>query len=224
MPQAKQKTAWLAGSTGLVGRHLLRSLLDSADFTTVVALVRRPLDWSHPKLHAAVVDFDKLDEGTSLPTPTAVFCSLGTTIKKAGSKEAFRKVDYEYPLRLAKLARQAGAPEFSIVTSVDADPKSRNFYLRTKGELEEAIGKLGFPALRIYRPSFLAGDREETRAGESIGIAIASALSFALVGPLKKYRVIDASDVALAMVIASGKGRTNGTRVYEHHEIREVLK
>lgn len=219
MSQKESQTAWVAGATGMVGNHLIRELLSAPSYGSVVALVRRPLEYSHPKLHAVVVDYNKLAEAP-LPHPDVIFSALGTTIKKAGSKDAFRKVDFEYPLRLAKLGRTAGATKFLLVSSVDANPKSGNFYLRVKGELEDAISTLGYSSFRIFRPSFLVGERQESRMGENLGVMMAQGFAFALNGPWRKYRAISAEVVARAMIVAAGKAP--GKRVYEYRDMRAL--
>lgn len=208
----------IAGASGLVGGFCLRALLDSPDFAPVVSLGRRPLDLAHPKLEQRSVDFGTLAELGDL-TGAAVFCALGTTIRKAGSKEAFQQVDYAYPLRLAQVARRCGATSFTLVSSVGADASSGNFYLSVKGKLERELGSLGFPSLHILQPSFLMGDRHESRPAEKIGIAIARALQFTLAGPLQKYRPVEASEVGGAMVNAVRR-ETAGAKRYQWREIR----
>jgi uncharacterized protein YbjT (DUF2867 family) len=203
----------IAGASGLVGGFCLRELLDSPEFAPVISLGRRKLDLSHAKLDQRTVDLAAVYELGDL-NGGAVFCALGTTIAKAGSKEAFRKVDYEYPLRLAQTARRSGASSFVLVSSVGADASSRNFYLSVKGSLEQQLYALGFPSLHIFQPSFLMGHRPESRLGERVGIAIARPLAFLLAGPLRKYRPVDARDVAHAMVHAV-RHEALGTRVYQ---------
>ena len=203
------KTAWLAGATGLIGGHLLPLLLERYD--RVVAFTRRPLPLHNDKLVVASIDTLNADGPVD-----DVYCALGTTIRKAGSEEAFRQVDLELPLRLASAGLQHGAKRFLLVSSVGASAQSGTFYLRVKGELEDRLAALGFEALHIYRPSFLIGNREEQRTGESAGIVLAKAIAFALVGPLRNYRAIEAETVAKAMVNASGTGR----RVYHYDDIR----
>src|SRR5258708_2620144 len=179
-------TALILGSTGLVGGHCLSRLLATSHYERVVAIVRRPLP-THPKLTQLVTDFEKLDKLEPCPI-TDVYCALGTTIKKAGSQEAFRKVDYDYPLQLAEWAIRMGAKQFLLVSSVGADPKSASFYLRVKGELESAVSKLPYEAVHIFRPGVLLGERPETRPMERFAIKVLTACQFALVGGLRKYR------------------------------------
>src|SRR4051794_37156765 len=220
MPSSR--TALVAGGTGLVGSFCVEWLLADAAYGSVITLVRRPPIFSPPKLDPRVVDFDKVSE---MPTTTVdqVFCALGTTIRKAGSQEAFRKVDYEYAVKLAGWAIRAGASQFGVVSSVGADAKSSNFYLRVKGEMEDAVSALPFQSVHIFRPSILMGSRAETRPGEAIGIRLARALQFAMVGSLRRYRPIDAMTVAAGMVAAATKG-SPGKHVYEHDEIVRMTK
>ncbi len=196
----------IAGASGLVGGHLLTLLLQ--EFDQVAAVTRRPLGVSAPNLR-------EIAFGDPLPALDAAFCCLGTTIKKAGSESAFRRIDFDAAVAFARTSRAAGASSFAIVSSVDASPASSNFYLRVKGETEAAVVALGFERVTILRPSFLLGDRSESRPGEKIGIVIASALGFLFVGPLRKYRAVNAELVAAAML----KDGWNGVRILEYDEI-----
>lgn len=195
-----QRTAILAGATGLVGSHLLAQLLDSPQYSRVTAITRRPLGRTHPKLQELTGDAGRIPE---LPPADDVFCALGTTIRKAGSKAAFRQIDHDYPLALARLSASAGATQFLLVSSVGADRKSGNFYLHTKGELENELQALPFRSLHLFQPSFLVGDRKENRPGERLGIALSKVLSPLLVGALRKYRPVQVNVLARAMVAAA---------------------
>src|SRR5437899_3089226 len=170
--------AIIIGATGLVGQECLRLLL--ARYDSVTALVRRSTGRLHPRLTERMMDFERLDT-IEIPKGAHVYCAIGTTIKKAGSEAAFRKVDYDYPKLLGQRAAEASGSRFAIVSSVSADAHSNNFYLRVKGELEDALREMPFEALHIFRPSFLAGDREEKRSGEKAGIVFAKALGVLLV-------------------------------------------
>lgn len=189
------KTALLLGASGLVGSHLLQQLLGDARYETVVALVRRPLDLHHPKLRQEIIDFDHPDpekiKGDDL------YCALGTTLRKAGSKEAQYRIDCIYPYEIGRIGRQNGVQQYLLVSSVGADAKSSNFYLRTKGELEEKLMALDFKTFVAARPSFLLGERNEFRLGEKIGIVLAQTFAFLIP---KKYRGIQASQVATALI------------------------
>ncbi|MEZ5362663.1 MAG: NAD(P)H-binding protein [Bryobacterales bacterium] len=196
------RTAWIAGASGLVGSHCLRLLLARPEYDQVISLVRRPSGVSHPKLQEIIVDFRDL-ENLQAPKPDDVFCALGTTIKKAGSREAFRRVDAGYADALAVKAAALGAKRFLLVSSVATDPRSPNFYLRVKAEAEAAVAAQPFEMAGMLRPSFLMGDRAESRLGERIAIPLARAFAFLLFGPMRIYRAIEAKTVAEAMVGAA---------------------
>jgi len=197
------KNALLAGATGLVGGYLLRRLLAHPSYARVEILVRRELPIRDPKLTQRIVEFARLGAGAQGVAPDDVFCCLGTTIRKAGSEEAFRRVDYDYPLVLARLAKAAGAGKFLMVSALGADLKSAVFYNRVKGEVEQAIAAIGLPAAYSFRPSLLTGPRAEHRPGEKIGIAVGKLIAPLLIGALRKYRPIHADTVAAAMVYAA---------------------
>lgn len=215
------KTALLAGATGLIGNHCLHFLLEDMNYSTVVALVRKKLPLEHPKLTQHIVNFDKLD-ASSLKADD-VFCCLGTTIKKAGSQAAFRKVDFEYPVALARLAQQQGAKQFLLVTAMGANKSSLVFYNRVKGEVEEAVKNIPFRAIHIFQPSLLLGERTEKRAGEKAGILFFNLAAPLFVGPLKKYAAIEGHAVAGAMVQCANKNST-GIFVHESNEIQRMYE
>lgn len=192
----------ILGATGLVGGALLNQLLDSSGFSPVTALLRRPSGRSHPRLVERVTDFTHID-ALDIPPISTVFCALGTTIKVAGSREAFRRIDYELPLRLARWARGRGARHFLLVSSVGADCDSSNSYLRVKGELERDLAALDYPAVDIFQPSVLLGPRAGFRLAEWISKVALQSVPFLMVGGLRKYRAIRAHDVAAAMLNAS---------------------
>jgi uncharacterized protein YbjT (DUF2867 family) len=151
-----------------------------------------------------------------------VFCCLGTTIKRAGGRDAFRAVDYDLPVKLAQVTRDCGADHFSLVSSLGADPNARSFYLRVKGETERAISAVGIRSLAFLRPSLLLGSREERRLGESFGRIVATTLRPLLVGSLRRYRAIDARDVAVAMVLVAAS-TPYGTHVVESEAISKIV-
>jgi uncharacterized protein YbjT (DUF2867 family) len=209
------RTALLLGATGLVGGHLLRLLLEDAEYTTVTVMTRRPLGLESPKLVEVTVDFSRPETYRDHLAVDDVFCCLGTTIKTAGSQEAFRKVDLEYPLSVAQQAAAAGAGQFLIVTAVGASAKSRIFYNRVKGELEDALRLLSFPrGLKLFHPSMILGERNESRPGERVIAAISRATTALFVGGLRRFRAIEARDVAHAMWAAARRD-PGGARVYE---------
>ncbi len=213
------RTALLLGASGLVGGHLLRRLASDNRWGRVVTLGRRPLATAGPTHEDHVVDFDRLAEQAALFACDDLFCALGTTIKQAGSQAAFRRVDLEIPFAAAQLARSAGASQMLLVSALGADPDSRIFYNRTKGEAERAVSSVGFEAVQIARPSLLAGDRDEVRWGERVGLAVLTPLAPLLRGPLAALRPTEAEDVARALV-AVAAARPTGTRVYPPESIR----
>jgi uncharacterized protein YbjT (DUF2867 family) len=210
-------TVILAGATGLVGGLALDRLLDTPHFDDVVVLARRPLGLSHPRLKTQVVDFQKLDEVDPVPAEAAL-CALGTTIKTAGSQAAFRAVDHDAVVSFARWARRGGARTFALVSSVGAARDAGNFYLRVKGETEDAVAALGYPRFVALRPSMLLGDRSERRLGEAVARALAPAINPLLVGTFRRYRGIDAHRVAAALVAAALDGRP-GRYVWEYEQI-----
>ena len=209
-----QSVAVIAGASGLVGQECLRLLLNRYD--SVTSLVRKTTGRQHPRLIERRIDFDILDT-IEIPRGAHVYSALGSTIKKAGSEAAFRRVDFDYPKMLATRAA-ASAGKFMLVSSVGANRASGNFYLRVKGELEETIAKMPLEAALFFRPSFLIGDREEKRPGEAVGIVVARAFSIALFGPLRKYRAIPAGTVAEAMVGAANS-EARGVRIYHYDDM-----
>ena len=214
----ENKTALIIGATGLVGEQCLKELLASAIYTKVVALVRRKLEVQNPKLETIISNFDDLESLKTKIKADDVYCAMGTTIGKAGSQAAFRKVDFEIPLKVAETALWNGAKNFILVSSMGANAGSLVFYSKVKGELEEALKKLKYPALFIFRPSILLGDRKEKRTGEAIGRAFAEKLSFIFAGPLKKYKGTPADMLAHEMV-KLGSGESKGVRIIENDEL-----
>lgn len=217
------RKALLLGASGLVGGHCLDLLLQDDVYDAVTILIRKQLPQSHPKLTQHPVNFDQLRDDTDFFQVDDVFCCLGTTIKKAGSQEAFRKVDFTYAYDAAQLAANNSATHFLLVSSLGADANSSVFYSRIKGELEKAVSALPFPAVSIFQPSLLLGERSEFRFGERLAEPVLKVLSFLLIGPLRKYRPIEARTVAAAM-IKIAKSQTQGLKIYESDQIQELGK
>jgi uncharacterized protein YbjT (DUF2867 family) len=228
-------TAIVAGATGLVGGELVQCLLESPYYNRVIILVRKITNLKHDKLIEIVVDYENLDaeqrEFDIHQTPyygmnfekAIVFCVLGTTMKIAQSKEAFRKVDYQYPLQLAELAQKHGAEQFHVVTAMGSNPDSTIFYSQVKGQLEIALKQLNLQSLHIYHPSLILGNRTEFRFGERIGTVFMRALSLVLVGGLRKYKAIHARTIAQGMMYASQKKQA-GTYLYEYNDITKFAR
>lgn len=215
-----KRTALLVGASGLIGGHLLEKLLHSPYYDKVIVLARRTTPNMSNKLTEIIIDFDNL-VATQIVADD-VFCCLGTTIKKAGSKEAFKKVDRDYPLRIAKMAKDNGAKKFLIVTALGADPSSTIFYNRVKGEVEQGLKALDFEALHIFRPSLLLGERIENRPGERMGAIFSSILNPLMIGSLRKFRAIDSHKVASAM-LANAKESKKGVFLYKSDELQNYF-
>lgn len=213
-------TLLVAGATGLVGRSLVEQLCDSPRVSRVVALARRPLDAAHAKLDVRQIDIVHVDAEVPLRADVAC-CTLGTTIAAAGSQDAFRRIDHDATLAFARYALACGARRFVLVSSVGADPAAANFYLRVKGEVEQALCTLPFEALVILRPGLLLGERRESRPAEAVARVLAPALNPLLVGPLAHYRAVRADRVAAAMVACACDDRA-GVHVLDVPAIERV--
>ncbi|HMN25660.1 MAG TPA: NAD(P)H-binding protein, partial [Ignavibacteriaceae bacterium] len=186
------KTAIVIGATGLVGSYITLKLLDDSRYSKVKVFVRNSLEVKHPKLEEHIVDFEKLDLWKDEIKGDELYSALGTTIKKAGSKNAQYKIDFTYQYETAKAAAKNGVKSYMLISSAGANYKSSNFYLRMKGNLDEKVQLLNFKKIRIFRPSILVGLRSEKRVGESIGIKIAGLIT-RIIPALKRYKPIKAS-------------------------------
>ncbi|HAP68393.1 MAG TPA: oxidoreductase [Flavobacteriales bacterium] len=205
--------AAVSGSTGFIGRILISLLKYDSDFSEVQVLSRREIELSD-KFNVLVGDVST----QTLPSIDVAFCSLGTTITTACSKEAFYKVDHDLVIDFAKNAKAAGAKTFALVSSVGANPKTSNFYLKVKGETEKDLEAMGFESLIILRPSMLMGERKEFRLGELIGKGAMTLLNPIMIGSLSKYKGIQGKTVANAMV-KLGKESLKGTHVIEGNDL-----
>ena len=214
------KQAILAGATGLVGRHLLSMVSKEAIFDSIISLVRRPVESGLAGVEDRVVDFSRPSFEAGW-VPDHFFCCLGTTMKRAGSEAAFRQVDYEFPMALARLC-QNGKTHFHVITAMGSDAKSAFFYNRVKGDLERDLTELGLPRLTIYRPSLILGERPERRSGESLAGIAAKILSPAMLGPMRKYRAIDARCVASSMLSVAKSAQGEAVRIILSDEMQDM--
>lgn len=199
------KQLMLVGATGLVGSHVLQKALADPAVERVVAPTRKPLA-PHPRLLNPVVDFERLPEDAEWWRVDAVVCTLGTTIRVAGSQAAFYKVDHDHPLEVAYLARRHGARAFALNSALGADARARVFYSRTKGEIERDLQAVGYPSLTLVRPGLIGGQRQESRPMEQMAVLVSRAVQ-----PLlpRRYRVVPAERIAhhlLQAVLAGAPG------------------
>lgn len=217
------KTAIVFGASGLIGGHLVKELINDADYGKIFLFVRKPLVIVNNKVQElSLNELENFDFSEISIDSLHVFCCIGTTIKTAGSKEEFRRIDYELPIQFANWAKNAGAPLFAAVSSIGANAASGNFYLKTKGEMEDGLKSLGFKNLVIVRPSLLLGTRNEFRLGEEMAKMFSGVLNLVLFGSLKKYRAIKAATVARAMVVLASS--ENNEIIYESDKLQELGK
>lgn len=218
-----RKTALVVGATGLVGSNLVSILVESPEYEKVIVWVRNPTGIKNKKFEEKLIDFEKIESYPLDEKVNHVFCCLGTTIKKAKTKEAFTKVDLEYPLALARKAKEMGVSQFLVITAMGASDGSRIFYNKVKGQLEVELKKLGLKGLKIFRPSLLLGERNEVRFGEKAAETISKAVPFLFTGPFMKYKPIEGKLVANAMSIVAGVEKP-GVEVFDSEEIRMIKK
>ena len=217
------KVALIAGASGLVGSYALQTLLGAPDYSRVWALTRRPLGKEHPRLANRIVMFERMTDQLKGLVANDAFCAIGTTIRDAGSQEAFRAADVNAVLLFARAARAAGATRFVVVSSVGADSNSKKFYLRTKGEMEESVADVGFTSVDILQPSLLLGARKSMRFLEMAGQLVAPLVNPLLSGSKEAYRAISAETVGRAMLGAARAGR-RGVYRYTYGEIRKLAE
>lgn len=217
------KSALILGATGLIGGHLLDELLASDAYDRITTVGRRSTGKTHPKLIEHIFELNEttLEQHAGLLQGDVLFCCLGTTIKKAGSKQNFRQVDYDIPLKAALLARDNGTHSAMLVSSVGADADSRFFYMQVKGSIERAIQAIGFERSLVFRPAGLVGKRGEFRPAEFVGIGAMRLASPLLIGPLRKNRPIQAAHVAFVMAHLPLAG-IKGARTYESDQIQAL--
>ena len=215
------KTALVIGSTGLIGSKLLNLLLESDEYSKVIAFAKRDIGINHAKLTQHIIDFDKPETYKELIVGDDFFCTIGTTIKNAGSQQAFRKVDFEYPKQFAKFAIDNKVKQFLIISSLGADATSGNFYLKTKGEIQNFLKESDFESVSVLQPSLLLGDRTEFRFGEKVGGFIMKMFPFLFQGNLKKYKPIEDKTVAKALLRIAQQNNI-GFKIYESDAIQEI--
>lgn len=214
------KTLLLIGATGLVGSEVLKLLKEDNYYKHIVILTRRKLIEYEgiQKFNQIQIDFDHLSNYSDYIITDHVISTLGSTIKKAGTKENFKKIDYSYTLKTAEIAKKNGAEHFLLVSSLGADPKSRFFYNQIKGETEQAILNLGFRSVSIFRPSVLKGKRNEFRLGEFFGKTLLNMFSFAIP---KKYKPTESYQLAKVIISVARKNQP-GVTIYEADEIQDI--
>lgn len=217
----KEKKALIIGATGLIGNELVNLVSLSGYYQRIYLLVRRKTGFESDKVIEIPTDFDDLEGTLKSIQVNDVYNCLGTTMKKAGSKEKFHKIDFQYPIEIARIMRKNGAETFLNVSALGANKSSVIFYNKVKGELEEALGEVEFKSLVNFRPSLLLGDRNEKRAGEDIAKKTYKILDKIFVGPLKKYSGIKAQTVAYAM-FEMAKRNPLGLTILESDKIKEV--
>ncbi|MEG0473020.1 MAG: NAD(P)H-binding protein [Solibacillus sp.] len=212
------RSALVVGATGLVGSALVKLLCDSENYAAVNVISRRKLSFSHPKLNVKIREFDQMVD-QDMEFAHEIFCCLGTTIKKAGSRSKFEKVDFDYPLLIAAMARNHGVPHFIVISAMGANEKAFAHYSRVKGKLENELIEMNFPQLSIVRPSLIIGDRQEFRLGELIGAKVLKVLNPLLVGSMAKYRSISANQIALAMKVIALNGEKQNVTIYTSEQL-----
>jgi uncharacterized protein YbjT (DUF2867 family) len=214
-----QKTALIFGATGLVGRNITAQLINDERYSKVIVVSRRKTNISHPKIEKITINFDKLGELKLKANIDECYCALGTTQKKSG-KKGFLKVDFEYVKEIANLCRINNIPKFSVVSSNGANPKSAFLYMRTKGQMEEAVKNTGIKQTTIVRPSLITGKRDEFRFGESAGYYLYKFFQPLMIGKFRKLRPISAEKIARCMIELNQK-EWHGHRVVESDKIAE---
>ncbi|QFT88540.1 hypothetical protein FIU87_07795 [Bacillus sp. THAF10] len=217
-----KRKALLIGATGLIGSYLQEEILENSDYEQLTTFVRTPTNQSHPKLKEVVVSFDELAQYLDHFQVDDVFIALGTTRKKAGSKENFKKVDFDLVVESAKLAKSSGVTRIAIVSALGANENSSVFYNNVKGKMESAVKEIGIRSTYFFRPSLLLGDRKEFRFGEKIGEQVAWLLNPVLKGKWRKYQAVHGKAVAKAM-IRFLKDARDGVHIVESDLIKKLF-
>ena len=216
-----QKTAMVAGASGLTGSHLVKYLCENDAYEKVNIIVRQAIPYSHPKLLTKIKNLEQVTE-SDFEGVEDFFCCLGSTIKKAGSKEAFEQVDLIAPIQMAKYAKTQGAKHVLVISAMGANSHSKIYYNRVKGKMEEKLSTLSIPTVSIFRPSLLLGERQEFRLGERFGEFAMKILAPVFIGPLKKYRAIEAKQVAYSMMQKALESPSKAVEIYESASMAEI--
>ncbi|PZX05794.1 putative NAD(P)-binding protein [Psychrobacillus insolitus] len=214
----EKRTALVVGATGFTGALLVKQLCESEEYGAIYVIARREMTYKHPKLDVRIRDFDELEE-KDVEIADDLFCCLGTTMKKAKSKENFEKVDLIYPLQIASLAKKRGIQHVLVISAVGSNKKSPFFYSRVKGEMEQQLIDLKLPKLSIFRPSLLTGDRGEFRLGERLSEGAFQLLNPLLIGPFKRMKAIEGKQLAFAMYHYAVHGKKNAVNIYKSIDI-----
>jgi len=211
----------LVGASGLIGSHLLTQLIESVEISRILLLLRKSLHISAHKVQELIVNFDELEHYSSDIKGDVIFSCLGTTKAATPDSDLYRKIDLEYPLKLAEIGIRNGVSQFHLVSSLGANALASNAYLKLKGELENELKNLSISSLHIYQPSLLTGNRKESRLGEKFAISVFKLINPLLIGPFKKYRSIEAETVARVMFNQSLKD-LKGTFIYPSIKIQKL--
>ena len=214
------KTAIIFGSTGLVGNHLLNLLLNDDDYSKIKIFVRSENHIINPKIEIIKIDFNNLNKYSNFITGDVCFFSIGTTKKETSDNNEYRRVEYDIPVKIAQIAKKNKINSFLYVSSIGSTPKTKNSYLKNKGDVEEVLKNLNFPHLSIIRPSLLLGSRKKFRFGEFFAQKTFKNLSFLFQGFLKQFKPIDAKNVAKAMLVIS---KNNFENIYFNSDYLQTL-
>lgn len=216
------KTAAIYGSTGLIGNNLLKLLIKDKRYSKIIVFNKKTQNYKNQKIEEIIIDFNKLEAYGIISKSDEIYCCIGSTMKKSKTKEVFYSIDYNIPVKIAELTEKYKIKKLLIVSSINANADSRNFYLQTKGKMEQAILKLSINKIHFLRPSMLLGKRNDTRIAETLGQIFLNIFGFVLIGGLKKYRAINATDVAKAMINIAN---LNTKKIFiESNEILEFAK
>lgn len=214
------KTALLFGATGLTGMYLLDELVKNNTYAKIKVFGRKNRSYDSDKIELHTIDLNKLEDFSELIIGDDLFCCLGTTVKNAGSKEATRMVDFNYPVKIAEIASKNKVKNFVVISTLGANPKSSSFYFKNKGIMEEAIKYLDFVSLHALRPSMLLGKRNEFRFGEIVGKAFIHLFGWLMIGKLRRFKAVHSKDVARAMIFLANNNY--GDFVIHSEKIKEL--